>query len=321
MTILITGSEGYLGQALVRKLTVEHDVIGIDIRRAATQQQGYKFYEMDIRDPALAALLQQHRVSHVVHLASVLQASSDRERDFDIDVNGTRNVLQACLHAGVQHLTVTSSGAAYGYHADNPEWLRETDTLRGNKAFAYSYHKRKVEELLAEYRAYHPQLQQLVLRPGTILGAHTDNQITDLFKRKRLLAIKGAPSPFVFIWDQDVIDIIYRGVTHSKIGMFNLAGDGAMPIADIAQRLNKPLLVLSAWLLRWALRVGHRLGLTQYSAEQLDFLRYRPVLDNTALKLEFGYLPAKTSREVFEFYLQHHPEVVRAAKQAKEAST
>ncbi|WP_258806716.1 SDR family oxidoreductase [Pseudidiomarina sp. CB1] len=306
MKVLITGSEGYLGQALVRKLVSSCTVVGVDLRRHSAPVDGYTFVEMDIRATELRELMLREEISHVVHLASVMQASPNRERDYDIDVNGTRNVLRACTDAGVSHLTVTSSGAAYGYHADNPAWLREDDALRGNATFAYSHHKRLVEELLADYRVQHTELEQLVLRPGTVLGRTTNNQITDLFKRKRLLAIKGSPSPFVFIWDQDVIEIIYQGVLAAKVGVYNLAGDGALTINDIATKLNKPLLVLPAWLLGGALRIGHAFGLTQYSAEQLDFLRYRPVLDNSALKNEFGYTPMKTSHEVFDYFIEHN---------------
>ncbi|PTB87684.1 epimerase [Pseudidiomarina aestuarii] len=306
MNILITGSEGYIGQACIARLLPHHKVVGIDIRPPTTQ--AYPYFQEDIRSPALAAILQQHEITHVVHLASVMQASDDRQRDYDIDVNGTQNVVDACLQANVQHLTVTSSGAAYGYHANNPKWLSESDPLRGNKSFAYSYHKRLIEEMLADYRLEQPQLKQLVLRPGTILGATTNNQITDLFAKRRLLAIKGSESPFVFIWDQDVVNIIHDGVTASKEGQFNLAGDGAMTITDIAEALNKPLLTLPPWLLKFALRLGHKVGLTQYSAEQIDFLRYRPVLANRALKEVFGYTPKKTSREVFAFFVAQNPE-------------
>ncbi len=304
LNILITGSEGYLGRRLVTLLGSDHFIVGIDIHEKANQP--YRYLNMDIRDPALASLLSEHQITHVIHLASVMKASDDRARDYDIDVNGTANVLSCCLAAGVAHITVSSSGAAYGYHADNPHWLTEEHSLRGNDHFAYSQHKRLIEEMLADHRQRHPSLKQLILRPGTVLGAHTHNQITNLFEQRRLLAVKGSPSPFVFIWDEDVVAIIAKGVTESKTGMFNLAGDGAMPMTEIATVLNKPLLQLPAWLLHAALTIGHKTGLTQYSAEQLDFLRYRPVLSNRALKHEFGYTPRKTSREVFEYFVQHN---------------
>lgn len=301
--ILITGIGGYLGSALARRLAPHYFVMGIDIRRNAEldcQQQ-----IMDIRDPDLLALLASQRISHVVHLAAVLEDSGDRERDYDIDVNGTRNVLDACLGAGIKHLTVTSSGAAYGYHADNPAWLKETDPLRGNVAFGYADHKRQVEALLAQYRRDYAHLQQLILRPGTVLGADTRNLITNLFSGKRLLAIRGSDSPFVFIWDEDVIDIIRLGVSANRTGIFNLAGDGALGIHDIAAMLGKPVVALPAGLVKAALWLGKRLGIGRYGPEQIDFLRYRPVLDNQQLKQVFGYTPAKSSAETLAFYIAH----------------
>ena len=60
--------------------------------------------------------------------------------------------------------------------------------MRGNEAFAYAYHKRLVEEMLARWRTEHPELKQVVLRIGTILGETVHNQITDLFEKPRLIA-------------------------------------------------------------------------------------------------------------------------------------
>ena len=224
--ILITGAAGYIGHQLGNRLAADLHVVGTDLQLRDDVQ--FPIHQLDVRDPALAELLQREAITHVVHLASILQASPDRQRDYDIDVNGTRNVLDCCLQAGVQHLTITSSGAAYGYHADNPAWIDEQDPLRGNPEFAYSDHKRLIEEMLADYRQRHPQLQQLILRPGTVLAAGTRNQITELFMAPRILALKGSDSPFVFIWDQDVIGAMEMGLRQSKTGIYNMAGDGAL---------------------------------------------------------------------------------------------
>ena len=108
--ILITGAAGYIGHQLGNRLAQDFHVIGTDLR--SRDDVRFPLQIMDIRDHELGALMKQNGITHVVHLASILQASKDRARDFDIDVNGTRNVLHACIEAGVQHLTVTSSGAA-----------------------------------------------------------------------------------------------------------------------------------------------------------------------------------------------------------------
>ena len=125
---------------------------------------------------------------------------------------------------GSAKIIVSSSGAAYGYHPDNPAWIGEDQPIRGNQVFAYAWHKRLVEEMLARWRTEHPELKQVVFRIGTILGATVKNQITDLFEKPRPIAILGSDSPFVFIWDQDVVGCILHAVSSGKTGIFNVAG-------------------------------------------------------------------------------------------------
>ncbi|WP_089960558.1 SDR family oxidoreductase [Limnohabitans sp. 2KL-3] len=306
--VLVTGAAGFLGQGLIAQLARQGDseaVVAVDVREVPEAQRlsGITYLTQDVRDPALAYTVAAHQIDTLVHLAAIVTPGKGANRAFEysVDVEGTRNVLQACVAHGVQHIVVSSSGAAYGYHADNPAWLTEDMPLRGNESFAYSHHKRLVEEMLAQYRQSHPQLQQTVLRIGTILGERVNNQITALFEKPRLLAVQGSDSPFVFIWDEDVTGAIVHALSgQAPSGCFNLAGDGALTIFEIAQRLNKRTRVLPAWLLKTALWLGSHLGLSRYGPEQLDFLRYRPVLLNTALKRRFGYTPQKTSAQALD---------------------
>jgi UDP-glucose 4-epimerase len=150
----------------------------------------------------------------------------------------------------------------------------------------------------------HPWLEQVVFRVGTILGEHTDNQITALFRRARPLAIRGASSPFVFIWDRDVVGCLVRAIADGPPGTYNVAGDGTMTMDEIAAAMGKRARHLPAGLLRAALAVLRPLGLSRYGPEQVGFLQYRPVLDNSRLRTVFGYVPRKTSREAFEVWLE-----------------
>ena len=309
--ILVTGADGFLGQGLIAELARRNNtdaVVATDVREVpqARRLPGITYRVLDVRDSGLGALLAEHRIDSVVHLASIVTPGKGSNRAFEhsVDVGGTHNVLDACVAQGVKHLIVSSSGAAYGYHADNPAWLTEDHPLRGNPVFAYSDHKRLVEEMLAQYRAQHPALAQTVLRIGTILGERVDNQITALFEKPRLITIAGSDSPFVFIWNEDVTGAICHALSgDAPPGCYNLAGDGALTIHQIAQRLGKRTRVLPAGLLQAALAVGKALGISRYGPEQLDFLRYRPVLLNTALKTRFGYTPAQTSAQAFDAFV------------------
>ena len=317
--VLITGSSGYVGSLLLAELATRvrdgrlGAVVGADVRPPREVPTGATFVRHDVREPGLDAVLRTHGITCVVHLASIVTPGkgSTRAFEYSVDVTGTERVLEACIVTGVRRIVVTSSGAAYGYHADNPAWLTEEHAVRGNEAFAYSWHKRLVEEMLARHRASHPALEQVVFRVGTVLGASVNNQITALFEKSRLLAITGSKSPFVFIHDADLVACLAQAIESPVTGIFNVAGDGAMTIDEIAAAMGKRVVRLPAWLLRGVLAVLHPLGLTRYGPAQVDFLRYRPVLDNTRLKTVFGFTPRLTSRQAFEAWRSARGEVNR----------
>lgn len=298
--ILVTGGAGMVGRALAQALP---EVIATDLARGDLPET-QRFRRMDVTGTDPDTVIGDEKPQVVVHLASIVTPppGMTRQQAFAVDVTGTRNVIDACIRHSVRRIVVTSSGAAYGYHPDNPVPLTEDAPFRGNPAFAYADHKRQVEEMLAEVRARHPALEQVVLRVGTVLGAGTQNQITALFHRPRLLAIRGSDSPFVFIWTRDLARIVQRAATDGPPGIYNVAGDGWLTVDDLAARLGKPVLRLPAWGLKAALAVAHPLGLSPYGPEQVRFLQYRPVLSNDRLKSVFGYTPELTSAQVFDLW-------------------
>ena len=303
--ILITGAAGMVGRSFLAELAgTAHDVIACDVVVPEGLPDNASFCPMDVTTDAPLRVIARHQPDVIVHLASIVTPPDGSGRDFaySVDVTGTKNVVNAALATGVKRLVVTSSGAAYGYHADNPVPLKETDALRGNTAFPYAHHKRLVEDFLADTRSNAPHLEQLVLRVGTVLGAETNNQITDLFHKPRLLAVRGSDSPFVFIWTRDLARILMRAATDGPTGIYNVAGDGALGVQALAELLDKPVLRLPAWAVKTVLAIARPLGLSQYGPEQVRFLQYRPVLSNAALKGDFGYTPEKTSLEVFEYW-------------------
>ena len=307
--VFVTGGSGFLGSSVVAGLVASGiPVVSGDVRMPARPLDGVTYELADVTTPAgLADLFSRHAITTVVHLASIVNpgASTTPEQEYEVDVVGSANVFAACIEAGVERVVVSSSGAAYGYHADNPEWLVETDALRGNDAFPYSRHKRLVETQLAQLRESNPELEQVVFRIGTILGPTVRNQITALWDARRILRIAGSDSPFVFIWVDDVVGAMVQAVTGTRTGIFNVAGDGRLTVDEIARRLGKKTVTVPAFALAAALAVGHALRLTPHGPAQVGFLRYRPVLANDRLKTEFGYVPSRTSSQAFDEYLTY----------------
>ena len=308
--VLVTGAAGYVGRLCVAALATRRNelsaLVALDWTEVEPSERlaGVVYEQGDICDPALDELFRKHGIDTVVHLASIVRAPKGAPEDlaYRVDVLGTQNILEACEAAKATRLIVTSSGAAYGYHPDNPDWLDENDPLRGNDEFEYSKHKRMVEDMLARWREERPELRQLVFRPGTVVGPDVHSPVTDLFEKPVILGIVGSDSPFVFIWDQDLVACLVDAVFSDKVGVYNQAGDGALTPREIAKMLKKPYVPLPASLVKsilWALK---SVGLTENGPERVNFLRYRPVLSNRRLKEEYGYIPKLSSREAFELY-------------------
>lgn len=67
--------------------------------------------------------------------------------------------------------------------------------------------KTSIETIINKYHE-----EKKLIRVGTILGDSTNNQISGLFEKKMVLGISGSDSLFVFVWDQDVVNCLIRGI-------------------------------------------------------------------------------------------------------------
>ena len=306
MKILVTGAAGDIGSRLVEIFSQLEGVDLFTTALAGLRRDVQSIHrDFDVRDEAFLNWVREIQPDVVVHLASIIKMPEgmSEQTAHDIDVVATENLLKVCVESDVQKFIVTSSGAAYGYWADNPEWIDESDEVRGNDDYFYSKHKKEVENILQRYREMHPQLKQVVLRPGTVLGPNFQNPITSIFEKRMITGIAGTSSPFVIIWVDDLVEYLIEAATTDVSGVFNVAGDGTLTLKQIASRLNKPYLSIPAWLVKFMLSILKPIGLSQYGPEQVKFIQYRPVLSNKQIKKAFQHQPQKSTREAFESFL------------------
>ena len=313
MKILITGAAGSLGRRLVEKLLKDPtmSVYASDIKADPfTKADNLQYEQFDLRVPAFIDWVNEIAPDAIVHLASVLQISArmTREMAYEIDVVATKNLLKASVNLGVKKFIITTSGAAYGYYPENKDIITEARQPRGNQDYFYSSHKAEIEKVMADYRKQHPELEQIVFRPGAILGPNFEGPVVDLFRQKMITGLMGYPGPFNFIWSEDVVDYIIEGLRSDITGQFNIAGDGIMTMKQIAQRLQKFYLPLPELLIKAVLSIAKPLGLTQYGPEQTKFIKYRPVLDNSKLKNTFNHQPMYSSSQALDAFLAQQQE-------------
>lgn len=292
MSVLaITGVSGYLGQGLVKKLSREskyEKVIGIDIKEPKIKS-GYQFYNLDVRNSGLIDLFNEQKVTQVVHLAYIVNPTKKPDFEYDVDVNGTKNVLEACKRGKVKKLIIASSIAAYGWFPDNPIPISESNPLRGNNEFSYSKNKVIVESLINDFQKNNPECDIIVLRICNVIGPNVRNAISFALEAPIFFGVSGF-DPFVaFTHEEDMTEILYQSVIRSIRGIFNVSGDGMIRLSEMLKVANKKVVYLPEKLLRIILNFLFTLNIIPFGGDQLVFMKHSCIPSISKLKNDFGY--------------------------------
>jgi len=288
MRIAITGISGFVGQALVERLTKCEDVesiVGIDLKEFGPQTKLHH-YKMDVRNPEVRKVFRKHAVDTVVHLAFILNPPPDPAFQRDVNVRGSRNILLAAKECGARKFVFASSTTVYGAHPDNPEWLTEEDPLRPN--IQYAREKAEVEKMCWELRG----MEVTILRLSTVIGPHIDNPILAYALALKVgLAVRIGEFPTVplqLVHEEDVVEAFYRASVEDHPGIYNVAGDGVIDDAYLRSRGMKTWRVPIP-LAKLALEMGRKLKIHFWEPTILDFIRYRWAASNRLIRKKWGF--------------------------------
>jgi UDP-glucose 4-epimerase len=309
MKYLITGGSGYIGSRLT-DLLVERDdteVVNVDIRPPAVPRSRTRFIKMDIRDRGMRELFERERPDAVVHLAFVLNPIRDEHTMYDIDVNGTQNVLEAASAAGVEQLLVASSTTAYGAFPDNPVPMAEEHPVRGLPAYEYARDKTEIDRLCQLWAAQHPDRTMTIVRPTIVFGPNVDNYIVRFWLTSPFFPLLDGNDPdWQFVHEEDVVYAISRLLGERRGGIFNLTADGTIKLSEAARIAGVKVRKMPLRVYRRIAAVAWRMRLPNVEAPpgQIDFLLYPWIASNDKIKAELDWTPRYTSRETFELTMR-----------------
>jgi nucleoside-diphosphate-sugar epimerase len=218
MRVLITGAAGMLGGFVSAELRSLHDVTALDIV-AGPGDDGVRWVACDIRDlGALTEAFQGHDA--VVHCAALVSGRVGRPiHDFvDVMVEGTWNVMEAALRAGVTRVVNISSVSAGGWPPGFDHQVQVTDRYPvGIGDRDYGLAKRLAEEVASSYAEQYPEMAVVSLRPAIICGPdETPGRLEDRSK---------GPFWFAYVSVHDVVSAIAAALRRSPapVGVVSLA--------------------------------------------------------------------------------------------------
>jgi UDP-glucose 4-epimerase len=322
LTVAVTGPTGEIGMSAVAALERRPEidaVVGLARRPFDPSAHGWtktEYRQGDILDRgAIEELVADADV--VVHLAYLIMGS--REESRRINLEGTRNVFEATVAAGrPNRLVYTSSVAAYGYHAENPNPLTEDVPARGSTEHYYSEQKAECEALLREVTAQ-SDLEVYVLRPCVVAGpkapALADSMPWRQVREALPSALRGAVSalqgvlplmpdpghPLQLVHHDDVAEAIaLASVGAGQPGAYNLAADGVVSLGEVARATGTRSVRVPPAAAVAASALLARLPMVPAAAEWVHVARTSVVMDTTRAKSVLGWQPAYTSRETLD---------------------
>lgn len=176
MTILVTGSSGHLGEALVRTLRAKRrDVLGIDIVPGAFTQQVGSIADRDFVRQCTRG------VTAVLHAATLHKphvATHSRQDFVDVNITGTLNLLEEAAAAGVAGFVYTSTTSVFGDALVPPPeepaaWVTEEITPVPKNIYGVT--KAAAEDLCQLFARNH-SLPAIVLRTSRFFPEEDDNR-------------------------------------------------------------------------------------------------------------------------------------------------
>lgn len=184
MKILVTGGTGFTGKALVKRLLdLGHEVVSLDYREGLKTDEirswGATVVIGSVVDRAVVERCMEG-VDIVHHLAAAFRELDVPNSFYDeVNVGGTRNVLEAAFKVGVKKFIYTSTCGVHG-NVDNPPG-DENAPIR--PADYYQRTKYEAEPLVLEY--HRKGMPAVILRPAAIYGPGDPERFFMIFKRVR----------------------------------------------------------------------------------------------------------------------------------------
>ena len=232
-----------------------------------------------------------------------------------MNLDGSRNVFEAAVAAGIERVVYASSVAAYGFHRKNPQPLTEEVPARGSAGHYYSAQKAEVEALLHETLAG-GSTAAYVLRPCIVGGPDAPllidrlpyTQISERLPGPVRRLLDGVPIlkpvlpdpgvPFQMVHHDDVASAMRAAVLgRGSAGAYNLAGPGQLTVAELARELGWYSIPVPELAVDVVAEMVGRLGFLPAQAQWVSVFLEPVLMDTSKARRELSWHPKHNALE------------------------
>jgi len=248
MKILVTGGAGFIGRHLVENLLKKNEVTIFDNFSNSNEtlishliKMGAKIIKGDITklDEISNAAKNQEIIVHLAAIISVEESIKNPSKTFQINVDGTKNVIESCKKNNVKKIVIASSAAVYGEGVAK-EKLKEDAKL--NPISPYGKSKLVMEQESIKFASKN-KIDCVILRFFNIFGVGQSSEyagvITKFIKKinenKSLEIFGDGMQTRDFISVLDVVNSINNAISSKNNGIFNIASGKSVKIKELAE--------------------------------------------------------------------------------------
>jgi UDP-glucose 4-epimerase len=265
-----------------------------------------EFVRADIRNPMIARVIDQARVTTVVHAALMAspRPAGGRVPMQEMNVIGTMQLLAACQKSDtVRRLVVKSTTAVYGSDAHDPAVFTEDMHPRDGQHLGYAKDAVEVEGYVRGFARRRPDVGVTVLRLSNVLGPTAETALT------RYLAMPVVPTALGFdprlqlLHEEDAVETLRLATASDRPGVFNVAGEGVMLLSQIIRRTGRLRLPVPAPALGAVAAAVRNSGVVEFAAEESSYLNFGRAVDIRRLRERFTYAPRFSTSATVESFV------------------
>lgn len=317
---LVTGGSGFFGGLLKASLAASgHKVVNVDLvddpDPVTRNSPLVRTIRGDIRDARFLeqAVFAGQAFDGVFHCAAILaHAVKDERFLWESNVDGTRNVAEACVRTSSRNLVFLSSNCLWAENFGRP--VKEDDTP--NPIEIYGRSKWEGEKILQSYQG---PLNVVTLRCPTIMDAGRLGLLGILFEfideGRKVWVVGGGKNRYQFIYGSDLMDACVKAVRHGRSELFNIGSDDVKSFHDVysaviaragtgsrvANLPKRPTLL--------AMRAAHALGVSPLGPYQYKMIAEDFLFDTSRIKSKLDWRPTFTNEEMlfkaYDYYRTH----------------